>query len=217
QLDVVYGNWEGAHRLYRNNGDNTFTDIATENMSLPSRIRTVIAADFDNDGYQEIFFNNINQPNRLFKIVNGLPCEIAIGDAAEQNGLGTGAAVGDFDGDGMLELLISHGESGVQPLTLYKPLANNNNYLRVLPRTKYGAPARGATVRLRYSGGEQQRVIDAGSGYLCQMEPVAHFGLGEAQIVDFIEIQWTDGQREIIEAPSVNQCIEVNHPVKVLF
>jgi hypothetical protein len=216
-MDVVYGNWEGAHRLLRNNDDGTFTDVASENMALPSRIRTVIAADFDNDGIQEVFFNNINQPNRLFKIINEQPVEVEIGDAAEPNGLGTGAAIADFDGDGMLELLISHGESGVQPLTLYKAQANNNNYLRVIPRTKYGAPARGALVKLVYSGGTQIRTTDAGSGYLCQMEPVAHFGLGDATLIDHIEITWTDGEKEVIEAPAPNQVIEVKHPAKVLF
>jgi hypothetical protein len=217
RLDLVYGNWEGAHRLLSNNGNGTFMDIATADMALPTRIRTVIAADFDNDGVQEIFFNNINQPNRLFKIVNGIPRAVPLGDAVEANGLGTGAVVGDFDGDGMLELLISHGESGVQPLTLYKPMANENNFLRVIPRTKYGAPARGAVVKMVYSGGEQIRAIDAGSGYLCQMEPVAHFGLGDAMIIDYVEIHWTDGQREIIERPEPNQTLEVSHPVKVLF
>jgi hypothetical protein len=216
-MDVVYGNWEGAHRLMRNNGDGTFTNTATEDLSCPTRIRTVIAADFDNDGYQEIFFNNINQPNRLFRVINGEAIPIPIGDAAEVGGLGTGAAIGDFDGDGMLELLISHGESGVQPLTLYKAAPNENNYLRVLPRTKYGAPARGALVKMVYSGGEQTRVVDAGSGYLCQMEPIAHFGLGDATLIERVEIHWTDGAIEVVDMPQPNQTLEVSHPVKVLF
>ena len=63
----------------------------------------------------------LGEPNKLFKILdNGEFKEINIGNASETNGLGTGAAVADIDGDGILELLISHGESGYQPLTLYK-------------------------------------------------------------------------------------------------
>ena len=50
---------------------------------LPSRVRTVIAADFDNDGYEEIFFNNIGQPNRLFGRRGGRWQALEIGDALE--------------------------------------------------------------------------------------------------------------------------------------
>ncbi len=211
-IDVVYGNWEGPHRLLVNNANNTFTDTAPEEMAQPSRIRTVIAADFDNDGHEEIFFNNIGQPNRLFRVIDGTPLAIPIGDAEEAAGLGTGAAVGDFNSDGRLELLISHGESGIQPLTFYETPENDNNYLRIYPTTQFGAPARGAVVRLIYANGTQMRVIDAGSGYLCQMEPIAHFGLGLEESVERIEVTWPDGQSVTIESPDINQQLTVAHP-----
>ena len=93
--------------------------------------------------------NNIGEPNKLFKILdNGEFKEINIRNALETNGLGTGAAVADIDGDGILELLIAHGESGYQPLTLYKANSKNNDYLRIKPINIYGAPARGATCLL---------------------------------------------------------------------
>lgn len=44
-------------------------DVAPPEMAQPSAIRTVIAADFDNDGYEELFFNNIGDTNRLFRQV----------------------------------------------------------------------------------------------------------------------------------------------------
>lgn len=56
-----------------------------------------------------------------------------VGDALEVNGHGTGGAVADMDGDGQVELLLSHGESASEPLTLYN--VNNgktNNYIRYL-------------------------------------------------------------------------------------
>jgi hypothetical protein len=50
----------------------------------------------------------------------------------------------------------------------------------VVPRTRFGAFARGAKVVLyTKKSGAHLRIIDGGSGYLCEMEPVAHFGLGE--------------------------------------
>merc|ERR1712100_863281 len=68
-LDIVYGNWNGPHRLFVQEKDANncpkFTDKAPAAMTIASRIRTVIVADFDNDGYEEIFWNNIPGENRL--------------------------------------------------------------------------------------------------------------------------------------------------------
>lgn len=211
-FDLVCGNWEGPHRLFIQSYGGSFVDSAPPEMAKPSRVRTVIAADFDNDGYEEIFFNNLGQPNRLFGKPDGEWQPIDIGDALEPGGLGTGAAVGDLDGDGRLELLISHGESGMQPLSLYHTPENGNHWLRVLPFTQFGAPARGAVVTVEADGRTQRRVIDTGSGYLCQMEPVAHFGLGKYNRVDRVQIKWPDGSTRVIDDPGVDQLIRVRHP-----
>lgn len=215
RLDLVCGNWEGPHRLFVRSADGRFRDHAPPEMSTPSRVRTVIAADFDNDGYEEIFFNNMGEPNRLFGWRDEAWRLIDMGDALEPLGLGTGAAVGDFDGDGRLELMISHGESSPQPLTLYvtTDATKANGWLRVLPLTRWGAPARGAVVRLTMRSGRAQiRAIDAGSGYLCQMEPVAHFGLGTQTDLDRVEITWPDGARRTVEAPAPNRLLRVEYP-----
>lgn len=109
----------------------------------------------------------------------------------------------------MLDLILSHGESMAQPISIFKgtqvsragdphvdPIhsaspcsvsllppflqGTSNNWLRVIPRTRFGAFARGAKVVLfTRRSGAHLRIIDGGSGYLCEMEPVAHFGLGE--------------------------------------
>lgn len=215
QFDLVCGNWEGPHRLFVRTPEGHFRDHAPPEMAVPSRVRTVIAADFDNDGYEEIFFNNMGEPNRLFGWRDEAWRLIEIGDALEPLGLGTGAAVGDFDGDGRLELLVSHGESSPQPLTLYTTIDSTkaNHWLRVLPLTRFGAPARGAVVRLMMHNGRTQiRAIDAGSGYLCQMEPVAHFGLGAETTVQQIEIVWPGGARHIIASPTINRMLRVEYP-----
>ncbi|WP_416670480.1 CRTAC1 family protein [Egbenema bharatensis] len=212
RMDLVYGNWEGQHRLYAQYAPGKFQDIASRALAMPSRIRTVIAADFDNDGHEEIFFNNIGQPNRLFGWRNNKWTALDIGEALEPRGLGTGAAVGDFDGDGRLELLIAHGESGEQPLSLYHTASNQNFWLRVLPLTLQGAPARGAVVTLTANDRTQIRSIDAGSGYLCQMEPVAHFGLGSESAIDAVTVRWPDGKAVRISSPQVNQVLRVEYP-----
>jgi len=216
KVDIVYGNWQAFHRLYIQEEDSAgcikFVDKAPRDMQAPSPIRTVIVADWDNDGYEEIFWNNIPGENRLFR---KLPSDsdwtmVDIGDAIEPYGYGTGAAVGDFDEDGQLELLVSHGESGPQPLTYYRPRnGEGNNWLRVFPKTSHGAPARGAQVILHAGGRQQLRVIDSGSGYLCQMEPVAHFGLGSLSEVDWITVTWPDGGKFTFKPSAVNSVYHV--------
>ena len=210
RLDVVTSNWNGYHRAFVLD-DAKFKDIAAPTYNIPTRIRTVISADFDNDGYDEIFMNNIGEPNKLFKIKeNGFFEEIAIQNAYESNGLGTGAAVADIDDDGILELLISHGESGMQPLTMYKAdIKTDFNYIRIKPTNKFGAPARGATVILNSNLRKHAKTIDAGSGYLCQMEPVAHYGLREGEKNISINVIWTNGLSETFNVNEVNKTIEI--------
>ncbi len=209
RLDILTSNWEGPHRAFVLK-NNKFVDIADKQFSTPSRIRTVISADFDNDGYDEVFMNNIGEPNKLFKILdNGEFKEINIGNALEINGLGTGAAVADIDGDGILELLISHGESGYQPLTLYKANSKKNNFLRIKPINMHGAPARGATVTLVSNLRTHSKTIDSGSGYLCQMEPVAHYGIRKNERNIKIIVTWTNGEENTFEINELNKTLEI--------
>ena len=209
QLDILTSNWQGPHRAFVLDG-NQFKDIADKNFSEPSSIRTIISADFDNDGYDEIFMNNIGEPNKVFKILdNGIFKPIKINTALETNGLGTGAAVADIDNDGVLELLISHGETGYQPLSLYKANIKDTNYIRIKPLNKFGAPARGATVTLKSNLRTHSKTIDAGSGYLCQMEPVAHYGIRKNEKDLKFEVTWTNGKTDNYVIKNLNQTIEV--------
>ena len=208
ELDIITSNWEGYHRIFVKQKE-SFLDMSSLDFRSPSRIRTVISADFDNDGYDEIFLNNIGQPNKLFRIIDeGNLEEIKLDEALEAQGLGTGAAVADIDGDGILELLISHGESGAQPLSLFKANVLNTNYVRIKPLNTFGAPARGATVTLHTNLRNHAKTIDAGSGYLCQMEPVAHYGLREGEIIKNITIKWTNGTIDSYEINDINNTFE---------
>lgn len=196
--DLVWGNWEGPHRMMIQQSDGTFKDEAPRHFARPSRVRTVIVFDWDNDGWEDIFVNNMGEANRLFhNNGDGTFTQVDIGDLELADGFGTGACVGDIDGDGFLDLFVSHGESGPQPNALFLNTPNGNNWLRVHAQTPKGAPALGTKV-VAFAGGDPRpmlRFIDGGSGYLCQMEQVAHFGLGKAESVDRLEIHFTNGER----------------------
>jgi len=210
RLDIISGNWQGYHRAYVLE-ENTFKDIGNRKFDKPSRIRTIISADFDNDGYDEVFMNNLAEPNKLFRIKEkGNFEEIILEEGLEHDGYGTGAAVADIDDDGILELLVSRGESKEQPLTLYKAKVDKQSkYLRIKPINKFGAPARGATVTLLTNQRMHSKTIDAGSGYLCQMEPVAHYGIRKNEKNFKVEVKWTNSTTKLIEIKSLNQTVTV--------
>ena len=155
--------------------------------------------------------NNIAEPNRLFKIKeNGKFEEIKLNTGMEADGYGTGAAVADIDNDGVLELLVARGESKEQSLTLYKAKVNKHSkYLRIKPINKFGAPARGATVTLLTNQRKHSKTIDAGSGYLCQMEPVAHYGIRKNEKDFKVEVKWTNGKKNLTEINSLNQTVTI--------
>ena len=200
-----------------------FVDCAPPAFAEPTRVSTVVAADFDNDGRQELFVNVFDGENRLFApVAEGTTDSesprwesLALGAAREPRGSGTGAVVVDIDDDGTLELLVVHGGRESQPLSLYDA-PTDNGWLRVAPTTQYGAPARGALVTLETDRGRQRRVIDAGSGYLCQGEPVAHFGLGGDTAVarrpERLTVRWPDGRERTLEAPAAETTHTVAHP-----
>jgi len=110
----------------------------------------------------------------------------------------------------VLELIVSHDG---QPPAIYKSRASaGNGWLRVRPLTRFGAPARGATVKAFAHGRTLVRTIDGGSGYRCQMEPVAHFGLGRTLQVEWVSVTWPDGAALTLPNPDVNCTYSVPFP-----
>ena len=105
-------------KLYRNNHDGTFSDV-TEEVGLPKRmvgINVAIFADFDNDGFKDLFLGCFTDQSRLYKSVPdpGNPARRKFVDVTESSGLvkkGDGdfvvvAAAGDYNSDGLLDLYL---------------------------------------------------------------------------------------------------------------
>ncbi|WP_435064783.1 CRTAC1 family protein [Halobaculum sp. EA56] len=226
--DVAVAGWETPGRLFARTGTDArspgpesappwFEDAAPADFAEAVRTRTLVTADFDNDGREELFCNAMGDVNRLFRKTDAGWRALDPGAAAEPRGLGTGAAVADFDGDGALELLVVHGELAEQPLSLYAVEgAADTDWLRVRPTTQYGAPARGAAVTLETGSWTRTKVVCAGSGYLCQMEPVAHFGLGDEH-PERVAIRWPDGREATLDRPAARTEHEVAHPMAPRF
>jgi hypothetical protein len=215
RLDLCYGNADGPHRLMVRRPDGTFQDRATPVMAMPSAIRALLAADFDNDGFEELLFVNAVEPNRLFQsraASDSLGWFLADpGAAGGGDTYASGAVVADLDRDGRLELVIANDHPPDLALSLFKGPRTGNAWLRVKPLTRFGAPARGAAVRLTAAGRTQVRVIDCGGG-LSQSEPVAHFGLGRDPVVDSVTVTWPDGAAVTLGAPHPLRTLTVRYP-----
>ncbi len=107
----------GSVSLYRNNGDGTFTDVSAASGVAKARgsyAMTAVAADFDNDGWPDIYIACDSTPSLLLRnnhdgtfTESGLESGVALNeDGMEQAGMGLG--IGDFDLDGSLDILKTH-------------------------------------------------------------------------------------------------------------
>src|SRR5207245_1005950 len=109
----LFVTYYGKNVLYRNNGDGTFTDVTkSAGISKPEPTYgfTPCVADYDNDGWLDIYVANDSTPSLLFKNNhNGTFAEIGLlaGVAVDENGSsqgGMGVDAGDYDGDGLLDI-----------------------------------------------------------------------------------------------------------------
>jgi hypothetical protein len=102
--------------LFRNNGDGTFTDVSKESniAAVSGKGLGLAIADFDDDGMLDIFVANDQTPNFLFRNLGGLKFEevaVRYGVAYSESGQlrsGMGVALGDYDGDGRPDLLVTN-------------------------------------------------------------------------------------------------------------
>lgn len=211
-IDLLTSSPQGPQRLFLQRPGMAFVEGAGVDLAEIGKVATAVAADFDNDGFDELFFHVDGGRNRLFAWRNEEWREIDVGEAGEAKAGAAGAIAADVDGDGRLELLLAHGGAQAAPLSLYRPLPTANAWLRVAPLTAHGAPARGAVVSCKADGRWRRRVVCAGTGRLCQGEPVAHFGLGDVDAVEQIEIRWPDGVVVTIDDPPINRLLNAPYP-----
>ncbi len=188
--------------------------------------------DYDLDGRLDLFQTNghvepeinIVQPSQNYRQASqlfwqcGQDCQrqyIPIADG--QTGdlgmplVGRGAAYGDLDGDGDLDIVIT--QSGSRPIILRNDQHTGHHWLRVrLDQGELGRSPIGAVVTLSSGGVTQQRTLNPTRSYLSQMELVLTFGLGLNQEVEGLWVLWPDGQTARIPVPAVDREMSVEWP-----
>ena len=133
------------------------------------------------------------------------------GDLADLVTSARGLAAGDIDRDGRPDLVFSanHGRAVVMRNTSER----QGHWLVLRPRWRpENRLAIGTVVRLEAGGRTQQRVLLSGTGYLSQAPFELYFGLGGAEVVDRLQVEWPDGQVTEMTGVAVDRVLQVEPP-----
>ncbi len=125
--------------------------------------------------------------------------------------VGRGAAYADIDSDGDLDVVVT--QIGRRPMLFRNDQALGHHWLRVkIEGTGNNRDAIGAQVSLWADGIEQRRNVMPSRSYLSQVELPLTFGLGEASLVDEVQVIWPDGTTVTLESVKADQVLTVPHP-----
>lgn len=123
--------------------------------------------------------------------------------------IGRGLCVGDIDGDGALDLLVTQVAG---PARILRNVAGQRGHWLMVRAVDpaHRRDAIGAEVRLQAGSRNWLSVIQPGQSFQCSNDPRAHFGLGSVERVESIEVHWPSGDLERFPCPGLDQVIEVH-------
>ena len=226
QLDLTVSNYQTETNTLYNNLDRDFFSDET----IPSGIAEVTHGylgwgikffDYDNDGYQDIFvanghlMDNISllekhvsypQKNLLFRNLGDSTFEKveSQADGLTLKKVSRGTAIGDYDNDGDLDILVTN--CNQKPDLLQNLIGNKNNWIQIqLEGQKSNRSGIGAKIKVVTGTHTQYREVQSGGSYLSFHDLRAHFGVGKVEQIDHIEIRWPSGQIDTNTHLPVNQ------------
>jgi enediyne biosynthesis protein E4 len=212
-------------KIWRNNGDKTWTDVDTllGRELLSDRgmdLNGSRAIDYDNDGDLDLFFhdNIAGKKARMLYRNDGDWNFTNVTDAEGFTAANEGAydsVWGDLDLDGDLDLACATNSTYPERIFLSNASTNGNSWLQIRLRgPAWNTTAIGASVYVTiHAGTPQERTLrreaNTNAGAFNQSDVPVHFGLGTATVADSIRVQWPDKSWSSLRAMPLNQTVEV--------
>ena len=214
-LDLLVVNLDGeSDSFYRNEQTFFRDDAAAVGLRAASRPFTRFGAamlDFDNDGLLDIYeasgrvgrqsalfsADPYAEPNLLFRGVVGPRFEEVTprgGTAQELVGTSRGAAFGDIDNDGGIDIVVMNRDAS--PYLLHNVVTGRGHWVMFRVLDEHGRDALGAEVRMTVGSRTIRRDVRAGYSYLTSNDPRVHVGLGQETAVRDVTVRWPGGSRE---------------------
>lgn len=233
RLDIFRTNFSDEREtLYHNRGQGEFDDVTTV-AGLAHNTRYVGWGcgffDFDNDGWKDLLlvnghvFPEVDRLNTGVRYKNPMILYRNNGkgsfeDVSGRAGPGLvelhasrGAAFGDIDNDGSIEVVVNN--QNERPALLKQSAAGSNHWIALnLTGSKSNRSAIGARVRLTVSAHSEIDEVRSGGSYLSQNDLRLHFGLGMSKEAERIEIAWPSGARQSLEHVKADRVWAIREP-----
>jgi len=213
--------------LYHNQKDLTFLDQPGE-IGPATRLLSgwgLKFFDYNNDGYPDLLLANGHPDDMVEKMTSHVKYKEPIlmfenlgtkfRDVSAQSGSifansypARGLAVGDYDNDGDLDVLISN--NGQAPILLRNDGGNRNNWIGLqLIATKSNSSAVGAVITWQVGTRRFSRLKTTGGSYLASHDPREILGAGPGGKIDSVEIRWPSGKSDRLTNPPMNSYLTV--------